>query len=96
MEDTVVLKFADHLSLFSFRNIKFEWSGLNGMRSVHRRYNSSCPASPDFHPHPTQLHTGARDPICPPALPLPLSPHANVHHSYPPTLPAAPSIRRPH
>ncbi|KAJ7810097.1 hypothetical protein B0H14DRAFT_3480908 [Mycena olivaceomarginata] len=93
MEDTVVLKFADHLSLFfSFWSVKFEWSGLDGMRSVRRRYNSSCPASPDLHPHPTQLHTGAWDPIRPPALPLPLPPHADVHHSYshPPPPPAAP------
>jgi hypothetical protein len=39
----VLMHFASqeqHLSLFfSFRSVKFEWSGLDGMRSVRRRYN---------------------------------------------------------
>ncbi|KAJ7824301.1 hypothetical protein B0H14DRAFT_3469430 [Mycena olivaceomarginata] len=72
-------------SLFlSFRSVKFEWSDLDGMRSVRRRYNSSCPASPP----PSQatrspyLHpqTLTRDPIRLHALPLP--PHAYCSHSY--------------
>ncbi|KAJ6592979.1 hypothetical protein B0H19DRAFT_1224695 [Mycena capillaripes] len=49
LEDAKALKFteAQRLSLFhSFRSVKFEWSDLDGMRSVRRRYNSSCPASP--------------------------------------------------
>ncbi|KAJ7858470.1 hypothetical protein B0H14DRAFT_3864339 [Mycena olivaceomarginata] len=64
------------------------------MSSVRRRWNSSCPASPPLSParspclHPTQLHTGTRDPICPSALPLPPHTNANVHHSY--------SYSRPH
>ncbi|KAJ6592993.1 hypothetical protein B0H19DRAFT_11726 [Mycena capillaripes] len=49
LEDAEALKFTEEqrLSLFhSFRSVKFEWSDLDGMRSVRRRYNSSCPASP--------------------------------------------------
>ncbi|KAJ7721088.1 hypothetical protein B0H14DRAFT_587594 [Mycena olivaceomarginata] len=79
------------ISLFlSFRSVKLEWSDFDGMRSVRWCCNSSRPASPPLSAAPlpqTQLHTGTRDPIHPPALPL--SPHANVHsYSYP--APAAP------
>ncbi|KAJ7697919.1 hypothetical protein B0H14DRAFT_791162 [Mycena olivaceomarginata] len=52
-------------------------SSSNGVtpRFVRRRWNSSCPASPPLSAarspclHPTQLHTGTRDPICPSAPP---------------------------
>ncbi|KAJ7730710.1 hypothetical protein B0H14DRAFT_3899264 [Mycena olivaceomarginata] len=86
LEDADALKFTDEqrISLFlSFRSVKCEWSDLDGMRSMRWSYNSSRPASsplpvgrsPYLHPQ-TQLHTGTRDPIHPPALPL--SPHANA------------------
>ncbi|KAJ6464255.1 hypothetical protein C8R47DRAFT_1237571 [Mycena vitilis] len=42
LEDAEALKFTEEqrLSLFlSFRSVKFEWSDLDGMRSVRRRYN---------------------------------------------------------
>ncbi|KAJ7646093.1 hypothetical protein DFH06DRAFT_1333022 [Mycena polygramma] len=55
LEDAEALKFTEEqrLSLFlSFRSVKFEWSDLDGMRSVRRRYNSSCASPP-----PTTAHT---------------------------------------
>ncbi|KAJ7165460.1 hypothetical protein C8R43DRAFT_986413 [Mycena crocata] len=63
IEDAEALKMTEEqrLSLFhSFRSVKFEWSDLDGMRSVRRRYNSppvtevQChPSSPPSHPsHP--------------------------------------------
>ncbi|KAJ7327430.1 hypothetical protein DFH08DRAFT_1084672 [Mycena albidolilacea] len=83
------------LSLFlPFRSVKLEWGDFNGMRSVCRLHNSSCPASPppSQAARPPYLHpqTLTWDPIRPPALPLP--PHAYPSHSYsqPPPPPAAP------
>ncbi|KAF8182759.1 hypothetical protein K438DRAFT_1975400 [Mycena galopus ATCC 62051] len=74
IEDAEALKFTDEqrLSLFlSFRSVKFEWSDLDGMRSVRRRYNSSCPSSP---PPPARAPT--HSPARPPALPYPAAPEA--------------------
>ncbi|KAJ6592914.1 hypothetical protein B0H19DRAFT_1088766 [Mycena capillaripes] len=54
LEDAEALKFAKELrlSLFhSFHSVKFDWSDLDGMRSVRRRYNSSYPASSPPLPH---------------------------------------------
>ncbi|KAJ7147006.1 hypothetical protein C8R44DRAFT_20924 [Mycena epipterygia] len=51
LEDAEALKMTEEqrLSLFhSFRSVKFEWSDLDGMRSVRRRYNSP----PHRHPSP--------------------------------------------
>ncbi|KAJ6535815.1 hypothetical protein DFH09DRAFT_100033 [Mycena vulgaris] len=56
IEDAEALKMTEEqrLSLFhSFRSVKFEWSDLDGMRSVRRRYNS--PPRLQLHPH-AQLH----------------------------------------
>ncbi|KAJ7147008.1 hypothetical protein C8R44DRAFT_724698 [Mycena epipterygia] len=50
LEDAEALKMTEEqrLSLFhSFRSVKFEWSDLDGMRSVRRRYNSPA------HRHPS-------------------------------------------
>ncbi|KAK7057858.1 hypothetical protein R3P38DRAFT_2843388 [Favolaschia claudopus] len=72
IEDAEALKFTDEqkLSLFlSFRSVKFEWSDLDGMRptrSVRRRYNSSCPASPPAVSVAPQTHS--LFPARPPAL----------------------------
>ncbi|KAJ7810064.1 hypothetical protein B0H14DRAFT_3480875 [Mycena olivaceomarginata] len=90
-----------HLSLFfSFRSVEFEWSGLDGMRSVRRRYNlthaflRSPPAPPRLISTRTQRSsTPARGTqSARPRSRSPLPPHANVHHSYshPPPPPAAP------
>ncbi|KAJ7252347.1 hypothetical protein B0H12DRAFT_1323849 [Mycena haematopus] len=73
IEDAEALKFTDEqrLSLFlSFRSVKFEWSDLDGMRSVRRRYNSSCPASPS--PVRSLTHS-LLSPARPPALQPPSS-----------------------
>ncbi|KAJ7730109.1 hypothetical protein DFH07DRAFT_1066084 [Mycena maculata] len=63
LEDAEALKMTEEqrLSLFhSFRSVKFEWSDLDGMRSVRRRYNSPPPRT-QCHPNPTpyshSLHT---------------------------------------
>ncbi|KAJ6592948.1 hypothetical protein B0H19DRAFT_11147 [Mycena capillaripes] len=50
--------FEQDLSLF------FEWSDLDGMRSVRRRYNSSCPASPP----PPPRSPAVRPHICVPHI----------------------------
>ncbi|KAJ7018213.1 hypothetical protein C8F04DRAFT_1243365 [Mycena alexandri] len=66
IEDAEALKMTEEqrLLLFhSFRSVKFEWSDLDGMRGVRRRYNSpttqSCPASP---PQPPHAHAHAVSP----------------------------------
>ncbi|KAF7350757.1 hypothetical protein MSAN_01636800 [Mycena sanguinolenta] len=67
IEDAEALKFTDEqkLSLFlSFRSVKFEWSDLDGMRYVRRRYNSSCPASPP----PAAVRSPVLNPTKPPSL----------------------------
>ncbi|KAJ7648004.1 hypothetical protein FB45DRAFT_212131 [Roridomyces roridus] len=56
IEDAEALKFTEEqrLSLlYSFRHVKFEWSDLDGMRSMRRRYQSPPPRHGHTHCHPT-------------------------------------------
>ncbi|KAJ6477011.1 hypothetical protein C8R45DRAFT_1008560 [Mycena sanguinolenta] len=72
IEDAEALKFTDEqkMSLFlSFRSVKFEWSDLDGMRYVRRRYNSSCPTSPP-------AAAAVRSPVLSPTKPPSLTPPA--------------------
>ncbi|KAJ7067198.1 hypothetical protein C8F01DRAFT_1120616, partial [Mycena amicta] len=77
LEDLEALKMTEEqrLILFhSFRSVKFEWSDLDGMRSVRRRYNSPpvhppvqtrspTPTTPNSpRPPPLQLHLASPPP----------------------------------
>ncbi|KAJ6464251.1 hypothetical protein C8R47DRAFT_70473 [Mycena vitilis] len=98
LEDAEALKFTEEqrLSLFlSFRSVKFEWSDLDGMRSVRRRYNSSCASPPPRSPPTTayapphhghgQVHPYARRAPALPRLSTPSLPTLSL-----PTLSPAP------
>ncbi|KAJ6631277.1 hypothetical protein B0H10DRAFT_2206965 [Mycena sp. CBHHK59/15] len=69
LEDLEALKMTEEqrLSLFhSFRSVKFEWSDLDGMRSVRRRYNvrfaNAFPLGPSPAPTPAHNHNHPRAP----------------------------------
>ncbi|KAJ7656202.1 hypothetical protein B0H17DRAFT_1338000 [Mycena rosella] len=67
LEDAEALKMTEEqrLSLFhSFRSVKFEWSDLDGMRSVRRRYNSP-PRLQIVHPPAPQPHSAPIPPSAP-------------------------------
>ncbi|KAJ7646100.1 hypothetical protein DFH06DRAFT_582694 [Mycena polygramma] len=103
LEDAEALKFTEEqrLSLFlSFRSVKFEWSDLDGMRSVRRRYNSSCASpppttayAPAHHGH-GQTHPYARRAPALPRLSTPSLPTLSLPTLSPaplPTLSSSPS-----
>ncbi|KAJ7288885.1 hypothetical protein C8J57DRAFT_1707174 [Mycena rebaudengoi] len=78
LEDAEALKFTEEqrLSLFhSFRSVKFEWSDLDGMRPIRRRYNSNTtiqgiPSAAPTSPHVNSNHNNN---------PYPRPPHLQLH-----------------
>ncbi|KAJ7099261.1 hypothetical protein B0H15DRAFT_927782 [Mycena belliarum] len=77
IEDAEALKMTEEqrLSLFhSFRSVKFEWSDLDGMRSVRRRYNAPINARVDLRPAAAVPAPASAPP--PPQLQAPPHPQA--------------------